>query len=40
VRAIKAILEEAGYHIEQIETRDPGVVIYEDGWQVVAKPKK
>ena len=40
VRAIKAILEEAGYNIEQVETRDPGIVIYEDGWQVVAKPKK
>ena len=40
IRAIKAILEEAGYHIEQVETRDPGIVIYEDGWQVVAKPRK
>jgi hypothetical protein len=40
VRAIKVILEEAGYYIEQVETRDPGVVIYEDDWQVVAKPRK
>ncbi len=40
VRAIKAILEDAGYNIEQIETRDPGIVIYEDGWQVVAKPRR
>ena len=40
VRAIKAILEDAGYNIEQVETRDPGIVIYEDGWQVVAKPRK
>ncbi|MEM7283959.1 MAG: hypothetical protein AAF438_20275 [Pseudomonadota bacterium] len=40
IRAIKAILEEVGYHIQQVETRDPGVVIYEDGWQVVAKPRK
>lgn len=40
VRAIKAVLEDAGYYIEQVETQDPGIVIYEDGWQVVAKPRK
>jgi len=40
IREIKSILEEFGYHIDQISTKDPGVVIYEDGFQVVAKPKK
>lgn len=38
--AIKAVLEEFGYHIDLIKTKDPGIVIYEDGWQVVAKPKR
>ena len=40
IRAIKVILEEAGYFVEQVESRDPGIIIYEDGWQVVAKPRK
>ncbi len=40
VRAIAAILNEHGYSIEQVQTRDPGVVIYEDGHQIIAKPNK
>ena len=40
IRAMKAILEEEGYFIEQVETQDPGVIIYEDGWQTIAKPRK
>ena len=40
VRAIKAILEEYGYQIEQVTSRDPGEIIYEDGFQVIAKPRK
>ena len=40
VRVIKAILEEYGYHIEQVTCRDPGEIIYEDGFQIVAKPRK
>ena len=40
IRAIKTILEEYGYHIDQISTRDPGIIIYEDGFQVIAKPRK
>jgi len=40
VRKIKAILEEYGYIIDVIKTKDPGIIIYEDGWQVVAKPRK
>jgi len=40
MRSIKIILEENGYHIDQIFTKDPGIVIYEDKWQIVAKPRK
>ncbi|MEM7359893.1 MAG: hypothetical protein AAF431_12405 [Pseudomonadota bacterium] len=40
IREIKVILEEHGYHIDQVTTRDPGEVIYEDGFQIVAKPRK
>ncbi len=36
--AIKAVLEEFGYHIDMIKSDDVGNIIYEDGWQVVAKP--
>ena len=38
--AIKAILEDFGYHIDVVKTKDPGVVIYKDEWQVVAKPRR
>ncbi|NOU07787.1 MAG: hypothetical protein HOO99_16550 [Hyphomicrobiaceae bacterium] len=38
--SIKTILEDFGYRIEFIKTKDPGRIIYEDGWQVVAKPHK
>ena len=37
---IKAILEENGFHIQVHKTTDPGIIIYEDDWQVVAKPRK
>ena len=40
IRAMKAILEEFGYHIDQITTKEPGLIIYEDDCQIVAKPKK
>lgn len=40
IRKIKAIREEYGYIIDTLKTKDPGVVIYEDGWQIVAKPRK
>lgn len=40
VREIVAILEDAGYHMNQVQTRDPGEIIYEDGWQLVATPRK
>ena len=40
IRSIKVILEEHGYIIDTIKSKDPGIVIYEDGWQIVAKPRK
>ncbi len=40
IRIIKSILEEHRYVINDVKTSDPGIIIYEDGWQVVAKPKK
>jgi hypothetical protein len=36
---IKHILERYGYWIDLVKTRQPGLIIYQDGWQVVAKPK-
>jgi len=40
VRAIVEILREYGVVIDQITTDHPGTVLYEDGWQVVAKPPR
>jgi hypothetical protein len=40
IRKIKFILEEHGYIIDTIKTKNPGNVIYEDGWQVIAIPFK
>ena len=37
---VAEILEANGVEVEFLSTRDPGIVIYEDGWQVVAKPRK
>lgn len=38
VWALKAMLEEFGYYIDVITSSAPGIVIYEDGHQIVAKP--
>ena len=40
VRSIISLLKEHGVHVEMVKTDDPGTVIYEDGWQVVAKPRR
>ncbi len=40
IRALVSILQEHGYAIDTIKTKDPGNIIYEDGWQIVAKPRK
>jgi hypothetical protein len=34
------ILERHGIHVELHKTRNPGIVLYEDGWQIVAKPHR
>jgi len=36
--AMKPFLEAYGYWIEVVKTWDPGNILYEDGWQVAAKP--
>jgi len=36
--AIKPHLEAYGHWIELVKTQRPGQIIYEDGWQVAAKP--
>gem|GEM_PF-666422 len=40
VRSIAALLEEHGLHVQMLTTDDPGIIIYEDGWQVAAKPRR
>ena len=37
---LKALLGAHGIHVEVIRTTDPGTLVYEDAWQVVAKPHK
>jgi len=38
--SLVALLREHGYHVDVLKTDDPGIVLYEDKWQVVAKPRK
>ena len=40
VRGIVALLETKGVPVETVTTADPGTVIYEDKWQVAAKPRR
>ena len=40
IRYIVEILREYGVEIDQVTTDQPGTVIYEDGWQVIAKPSR
>jgi hypothetical protein len=37
---IVQILEEHGVHIEKVTSNDPGIIVFENGWQVAAKPYK
>lgn len=37
-RELAAILREYGYEIEQRETTEPGKIVYEDEYQIVAEP--
>ena len=39
-RDLAWLLTERGVQVEQVTTRDVGTIIYEDGWQVAAKPRK
>jgi hypothetical protein len=40
VWTLKAFLEEQDIFIDVVSTRDPGAVVYEDGHQVVARPRR
>jgi hypothetical protein len=40
VRGIVALLNVHGLTVRMVTTADPGSVIYEDPWQVVAKPRR
>ena len=40
VRSIAALLEENGLFVRTVTTSDPGIILYEDRWQVVAKPRR
>ena len=37
---IVRVLEDHGVHIEKVTTDNPGIIIFESGWQVAAKPYK
>jgi hypothetical protein len=37
---LKTLLDLHGHHVEVLRTVDPGTVVYEDAWQVIAKPPK
>src|SRR5688572_9162574 len=37
---LKELLDRHGHHVEVLRTSEPGTVIYEDDWQVIAKPRK
>lgn len=34
------VLRSHGIDVEMLKTTDPGVIVYEDEWQVVARPKR
>ena len=37
---LESLLEFHDVNVEVHETSDPDLIIYADGWQVVAKPRK
>lgn len=37
---LKRLMENHGHHIKVLRTSEPGSVLYQDEWQVVAKPPK
>ena len=38
MHGLVAILEEFGHHVTMIKVRNPGYIVYEDDYQVVAEP--
>ena len=40
IRDICFLLNEYGIHTQMVKSRNPGTIIYEDGWQIVAKPRR
>jgi hypothetical protein len=40
VRSLALLLQEHGYHVKMLASRDPGTIIYRDGFQVVAFPRR
>lgn len=38
--SLKRLLETHGVHTEILRTREPGTIVYEDKYQVIAKPPK
>ncbi|MCZ6817816.1 MAG: hypothetical protein O7F76_14110 [Planctomycetota bacterium] len=39
-RSIVALLEEHGVRVRMVTTDDPGTIVYEDAWQIVAYPRR
>lgn len=37
---LKEFLDVHGHHVDVLRTADPGTVLYQDDWQVIAKPRK
>lgn len=37
---LKHLMERHGLYVETLRTSDPGTIVYEDRWQVIAKPQK
>lgn len=37
---LKTLLEPHGIHVNVLRTSEPGTIVYEDAWQVIAKPSK
>lgn len=35
---LKSLLDRHGHHVEVLRTSTPGTIVYEDDWQVIAKP--
>lgn len=36
---LKVALEECGIHVEVLTTRDPGLIVWQDQFQIVAEPR-